>query len=127
MKRRLLIIFSAIFVLQAYLFAGGNNVPEVIINSLKNGDATELSKHFNNTIELTINGNEQIYSKTQAELILKNFFKENPPSEVKVLHQSGKEAWYAILSMKSGEKSYRITLLIKEKDSKNLIHQLRIE
>ncbi|MBP9187366.1 MAG: DUF4783 domain-containing protein, partial [Bacteroidia bacterium] len=44
-----------------------------IINALKGANVKEVSKFFNNTVELTINDNEGVYSKQQAEMMVKNF------------------------------------------------------
>ena len=41
-----------------------------IVNALKNTNAKEVSKLLNSTVELTINDNEGVYSKQQAEIIL---------------------------------------------------------
>lgn len=103
-------------------------IPDQIISSFNKGDAASLSQYFNQTIELTYFEKEEIYSKTQAEIILRDFFSKNPPKEFKILHEGGKEASkYAIGQYISGSKTYRITFLLKTINSKIFIHQLRIE
>lgn len=108
--------------------ASGNEVPEKIVTAFRTGNASELAAFFNSTIELTVNNKEEIYSKTQAEIILKDFFASNPPSSFTLLHQGGKEtSKYAIGSLKSGTSNFRITFLLKSVNSNVFIHQLRIE
>lgn len=103
-------------------------VPEVIINAIKTGNAKELAKFFNQNIELVILTEENVYSKTQAELILKDFFSKNTPSEFTILHQGGKEgAQYAIGSVKTSSGNFRIYFLLKYKNDQPFIHQLKIE
>ena len=48
-------------------------------NALRTGDSRQLSSYFGPTIDLTIGLREDVYSKAQAELILKDFFTKNPP------------------------------------------------
>jgi hypothetical protein len=106
----------------------GNEIPEKIVTAFRTGNASELAAFFNSTLELTVNNKEEIYSKTQAEIILKDFFTSNPPSSFTILHQGGKESSkYAIGSLKSGPNNFRITFLLKSVNSDVFIHQLRIE
>lgn len=109
-------------------FGFSNEIPENIITSFNSGDASGLSKYFNETIELTFLEKEDIYSKTQAEIILRDFFIKNPPRQFVILHEGGKESSkYAIGKYTSKSKTYRITFLLKTINSKVFIHQLRIE
>ncbi len=104
------------------------DIPEGIISAISKGSATNLAKYFNVNVELTINNNEEIYSKEQAELILKDFFSKNTPTSFDVLHKGGKEgSRYAIGNLVTSNGTFRITILVKIKDSQPYIHQLRIE
>ncbi len=122
----LLLILIASFTL---LSAGGiSQTGNEITTALKKGDHKLLSKYFNNNIELVLPGHENIFSKSQAELILKDFFIKNPPKSFTVQHSGGPDdAKYSIGLYKSGEKSYRIYYLLKKSDRGSFIHLLRIE
>lgn len=125
------ILFSLLIAL--FSFSGVQNpalpeVPEKIIIALKSGNATELAKYFNSNIEIAILDNEDVYSSSQAEQILKKFFAKNKPSDFKVVHEGGKEgAKYVIGSLDTNTGTYRVYLLLKEKEGKVSIHTLRIE
>ncbi|MBI5218452.1 MAG: DUF4783 domain-containing protein [Bacteroidia bacterium] len=104
------------------------NIPEEIVTAIKTGNAKELAKFFNQNIELVIQNQEDVYSKAQAELIIKDFFSKNTPSDFTILHQGGKEgARYAIGSVKTANGNFRIYFLLKMKNYQPLIHQLKIE
>ncbi|MBA7529672.1 hypothetical protein ES705_21870 [subsurface metagenome] len=108
--------------------AFSGEIPEQIIAAFNAGDASKLSQYFHKTIELTFFKKEEIYSKTQAEIILRDFFAKNPPKQFKILHEGGKESSkYAIGRYISNSDTYRITFLLKTIDSRVFIHQLRIE
>ena len=125
MKKALWLIIYLFITTQA---GYSSEIPEQIISSFNSGDAAKLSKYFNQTIELTFFEKEEIYSKTQAEIILRDFFTKNPPKQFKILHEGGKEASkYAIGQYISNSKTYRITFLLKTINSNVFIHQLRIE
>lgn len=119
----LIVIF---FSISLHSYAG--DIPSAIISAFGTGNSTAISSYFGQTVELTLFDQEEIYSKTQAQIILKNFFNENAPVSFKIIHQGGKESSkYAIGSLKTSNKSYRITLLLKSNGSDINIHQLRIE
>jgi len=99
-----------------------------MIEALKTGNTAQLSSFFNTSIELAIAGQEDIYSSQQAELIVKNFFAKHVPSNFVVLHKGGKEgSQYAIGNLTTSTGNYRVTLLVKLRDNKPYIHQLRFE
>lgn len=105
-----------------------DEIPSAIVEALKSGNVAHLSKFFNSSIELAIPGQEDIYSSQQAELIVKNFFIKHVPNNFVILHKGGKEgAQYAIGNLSTSTGNYRVTMLIKMKDSKPFIHQLRFE
>ncbi len=105
-----------------------NDIPDGIINAIKAGNASELAKYFNNNIELALSDIDDMYSKNQAELIIKDFFKKHPPTGFNILHKGGKEtSRYAIGNLSTSNGKFRVTILIKVKEDISLINQLRIE
>jgi hypothetical protein len=104
------------------------SIPEAVILAFRAGNAEELSKHFYNNIELILLENEDVYSKVQAEQILKKFFADHRPSAFNIIHEGGKEtSRYAIGSLTTSSGNFRVSFLIKNQDGTLLIHQLRIE
>jgi len=104
------------------------DLPEPIANALKNGSATELAKYFNVNVDLTLLDKQDIYSKTQAESLLKDFFIKNIPSNFRVIHQGGKEdSQYVVGKLTTSTGSYRVSMLLKGQGKSILIHQFRIE
>lgn len=104
------------------------SIPDGVITSLKTGNAKELGKFFNTNIELVVLDKEDVYSKTQAEAILKDFFTQNPVSGFSVIHQGGKDgAQYAIGNLTTSKGTFRVYVYVKEVNQKPVISQLRIE
>ena len=128
MKIKMKKYITGIALLCITMLAHAGDLPGEIVNAISSGNAVALSKYFNNTVELTIFDKEGVYSNTQAEMILKDFFTQYPPAQFKILHQGGKESSkYAIGSLTSKGKTYRITLFFKSEGSQVLIHQFRVE
>ncbi|MCB2197626.1 MAG: DUF4783 domain-containing protein [Bacteroidetes bacterium] len=122
----LIIVFSFVFSSGATNYS--DEVPRDIAIAFKVGNAEELAKYFNNTIELIILDTEDVYSKIQAQQIIDNFFAEHYPKSFEFIHQGGKgESKFAIGKLVTFNGTFRVTLLIKDKNEQPLIHQLRIE
>jgi len=118
-----------IFLLVVYSTGyGQEKVPEGITLAFKAGNSAELSKFFNEQIELVLLDKEDLYSSKQAEQIMKQFFTEHRPTSFRIIFEGGKEtSRYAIGTLTTGTDEYRIYFLIKNENAKPLIHQLRIE
>jgi hypothetical protein len=108
--------------------ASAIDIPQEVITGFSQGKAELVAKYFVPNIEMTIDNKENIYSSTQAEIILKDFFKKNIPQSFSIIHEGGKaESKYVIGSLKTALGSYRITILLKQENGKTFIHQLRVE
>lgn len=124
--KKTLVITLFLFSFFSISFAG--DIPEKIVSAFATGNSSQLSEFFNSSIELTLLEKEEIYSKTQAEMILRDFFAKHPPSKFTIIHKGGKDnSRYAIGDLISGTDTYRITFLLKIDGDKVFIHQLRIE
>tara|TARA_R110001592_G_scaffold6096_1_gene33092 strand:- start:987 stop:1370 length:384 start_codon:yes stop_codon:yes gene_type:complete len=100
-----------------------------IVNALKTGNATELSKFMEASIDLSIPENEGVFSKTQSTIILKTFFFKNKPSDFKVLNSGDAKnnTHYAIGNLETVKGQFRVYILYKEINGKSTIVELRIE
>ena len=117
-----------VFLLLSLFFVSFIGVPEDINKALKEGDFGFLKENMNETVELVILEKENVYSKTQAEQILKNFFNSHKPIGFEVLHNGGSDkSKYYIGTLKTERKAFRVYYLLKVKNDKTLIYQLRIE
>ena len=103
-------------------------IPGGISIALKAGNAAELSKYMNTTIELLLLDKEDFYKKNVAETILKDFFAEYHAKDFTIRHQGAKnDAQYAIGNLKTEKGDFRVYFLLKKVDQELLIHQIRIE
>lgn len=124
--KTLLTIF--IVLLTNFFVEAQTELPTSISNALKNGNAVELTKSFNINVDLTILDKQDIYSKTQAESLLKDFFTKNIPTNFTIIHRGGREdAQYYVGKLTTSTGNYRISILIKGQAKTALIHQFRIE
>lgn len=106
------------------------DIYENIANAIRSGNAEQISMYFNTNVDLTIGNKEEVYSKAQAEQILKDFFAKNTPRSFTLIHQglSKEGAKYAIgnLTTQQGN-NYRTYFFIKQSGRSEYIQELRFE
>jgi len=119
-----LLIFSSM----SFTIQEQAKIPGGISIAIKAGNAAELSKYMNSTIELLLLDKEDFYKKSVAETILKDFFKVYQTKDFTIRHQGAKnDAQYAIGNLKTEKGDFRVYFLLKKVDQELLIHQIRIE
>lgn len=94
--------------------------------ALQAGSSKELINFCNKTVEIKINSESSNYSKTQAEVILKEFFLKNPPKEFNYIHQgsSPEGLKYTIGRYTYEGGAFRVVMFIKKIGDKYLIDTL---
>lgn len=100
-----------------------------IINAFKSGNAGKIAVYFGDNVDLSISGNTNLYSKSQATQILQHFFSEHAPKEFKIIHKgNSKTSEYFIGQLVAAEgKEYRVTLNVKSENNTRTITSLTIE
>ena len=104
-----------------------------IVDSLsalfKSANSKEISKNFSPSVELTINEEEDVYSKAQAEQILREFFTKNPPSSSAVVHliNTNPNYRFGVLALGTKNGKFRVAVTLKKTANTFFITELRIE
>jgi len=126
---KLLLLFISILAGLLLIATPSVGQEEVIDNArlaLKTGSSKELAKYFNKMVELNIDGEKSNYSKTQAEFVLRDFFKKFPPTDFQYIHQGASREGlkYAIGRYTYPNGSFRVYMLVKKFDDSYLIDTL---
>ena len=126
-----LLIISALFFALWSLTAEAQEqprIPEGIFIAIRAGNAAELSKYLNSTVELSLIKEEDFYRKNVAETILRDFFNEYKAKSFTIRHQGSRnDAQYAIGNLVTEKGNFRVYFLLKTVGREQLIHQIRIE
>ncbi len=90
--------------------------------AIKKGDANMLATYFDQNLELVIDSENVDFSKintTHAKLILKSFFKKNPPIDFQYEYQGATTSIrYCTGSYKSAKEKYWVYIIIKNRNAK---------
>ncbi len=104
-------------------------VSDDLVMAFKKGNSTEIASYFGTSVDLSIPGNEGVFSKIQAKLILKTFFLKNKPSDFSVVHNgdSKNNSHYSIGNLTTNKGTFRTYILYKEVNKKITVLELKIE
>lgn len=102
---------------------------EDVVSSIKSGDASSLSRYLDNTVEINISGKSSSYSKSQAEIILKDFFSKNQVKTFELIHQGegGGGSRFGIGNMGTSGGAYRTSFFLQKKGGSMVLNELRFE
>lgn len=106
------------------------DISQEIATCIRTGNAKELAKHFGTNIDLTLAGKEDMYSKAQAEQIMRGFFQKNPPLQFRLTHQpagSGASQYGIGTYQSTQHKQFRIYFVIRRIGNQEFLQQLSIE
>jgi hypothetical protein len=94
--------------------------------AIKAGNVDELSKYFNQNLDVTIEGNLKPYSKPQAVFAIGEFFKSHTPTDFTIVHSGASEGGlqYVIGKYVSNKEPYTVLIRVKETNKTKLIHEI---
>lgn len=104
-------------------------VIEDVVNNIRAGNVPGVAKYFDNSVTITINGTQSIYSKTQAEMVLKDFFIRNQVKDfdVKQSGTAGTTSRFAIGNLATSNGTYQLYVVMKQKDVNFMLQEIRFE
>lgn len=109
----------ALLVVWAIALSQPASAQSEVINSvrsaIKAGSSKELSRYLGDMVSLEIEGVQSNYSKTQAEFVMRDFFRKYQPTDFQYVHQGASEGGlkYAIGRYSYEGGSFRVVLRSK--------------
>ncbi len=106
------------------LFSFAASIDEVV-SAIKLGDAPKISKYFDNMVEISINEKSHSYSKSQAEMVLRDFFSNKGVKTFKVAHRGNThDSEYCVGSLTTESGDFRTTIFMKVRGDRKVINSL---
>jgi len=103
---------------------------EKIANAISNGDAKELASFFDEDVEMTVLDEINLYSKSEGQAAVSDFFAENPPKKYTQVHQGasqGAGGQYCIGVLETSAQKYRVMIYLEKVGEAFLIKELKFE
>lgn len=124
---KLLTLFSLIALVAFSSFKTFDGIDEVV-GALRSGNVSELAKYIDDSVDITLPDKSDSYSKSQATMILRDFFSNNGIKGFEVKHKgdnAGSQFCIGTLNTNSG--SYRTTIFMKTKNGKQVLKEIRFQ
>lgn len=123
--KQIFTLVAATLLLSSFVFFSGM---DEVVNGIRTGNAAMISKNFDNTVEITISDKGNTYSKSQAEMVLKDFFTSNPVKSFEIVHKGENGgSQYCIGNLSTRGSTFRTTVYMKQKGDKQLLQEIRFE
>ncbi|RZJ64077.1 MAG: DUF4783 domain-containing protein [Flavobacterium sp.] len=121
------ILFFITSLLPSVLFQG--DLVNDILPYFKTGNAKDIAKNFAPSVELGILSDSDVYSKAQAEQILRDFFSKHIPMNATVVHVIDTNPNYqvGIIAVATKTGKFRSTISYKKTSGVFYITEIRIE
>ena len=124
-------IFTSLLIASALIlssFGQSNKSIDEVIGALRSGNANELSRYFDDNVEVTLPVKSDSYSKAQAQLILKDFFANNDVRGFELKHKGDSPGGhYCIGTLQTKSGNFRAHVFMKSKGDKELVKELRFQ
>lgn len=120
----------AFLLLSINCFAAVTDIYDELADAIRAGDAHHIAGYFDAKVNLALSNQEDVYSKAQAELLIKDFFSKNPSKSFTLVHKgSSKEgSLFAVGTLTcTNSKTFRVSIVMKSVKGANTIQELRFE
>ncbi len=124
--KQLLFFLLLVPVLGAWTQAGIADISR----ALGSGQADQLGRYFDASVELSVLEAESVYNKGTAVAEVKKFFAQNPPKSFSQVHQGtskGSDAQYLIGHLTTNNGVFRVYLYMKVVNGNYVIQELRFD
>jgi hypothetical protein len=123
------LLYALLLLLTPFISHGEGDPIDKTAELIRSANIEELSKSFAPAIQVTIMDDENICSGAQAKILLGNFFKQNPPRSVKILHriQSNPNYRFAVIILTTSNEVFRTSFSLKKTGDKFEMTEIRIE
>ncbi|MEO5997912.1 MAG: DUF4783 domain-containing protein [Chitinophagaceae bacterium] len=125
---------SAVFllILSTILFSSFGSIDTLemddVVVALKSGNASQLSKYFDSRVDIGLPDKSDNYSRTQGEMVIKDFFGSNGVRNFELKYKSEKGgANYCVGTLQTRNGNYRTTLFMRQKGDRQYLQDISFQ
>jgi len=101
---------------------------DAVVTAIRTGNVTRLSPFFDSRVDISLPDKSDTYSRTQAEMVIGDFFSNNTVQNFKVTQQGESGGTFfctGLLVTLSG--NFRTTMFFKQKGDKHYLQEIRFQ
>ncbi|HMF70509.1 MAG TPA: DUF4783 domain-containing protein [Flavitalea sp.] len=97
-----------------------------VATAMRSGNAAQVAKYFDSRVDLSFPDKSDNYSKTQAEMILKDFFATNQVKGFLIKHKGENKdgSQFCIGLLQTKTRDYRIRFYLKKKGELQFLQEI---
>jgi hypothetical protein len=101
---------------------------DAVVSAIRTGNVNQLSPYFDARVDISLPDKSDTYSKTQAEMVIGDFFNTNGVENFKITQQgeSGGTTYCAGL-LQTHEGNFRTTIFFKQRGGKHFLEEIRFQ
>ncbi len=108
-------------------FKPSYNIDEVV-TAIKAGNASELARYFDERVDISLPDKSDTYSKTQAEMIMKDFFNNKGVVGFELKHKGEQGgAQFCVGELKTRQGNFRTHLFMRQRGDRQLLQEIRFQ
>lgn len=124
--------YLALFLAAVLVCGSAYAQPQVddVYRTLNAGEIASVVKYLDKVVDITINDDQSTYSKSQAEMVLRNFFSRHTILSFAIKHKgnaASDNTTFLIGELRTARGTFRVYLGFKQKDKQFLLKQLKFE
>ncbi|WP_375585113.1 DUF4783 domain-containing protein [Cyclobacterium xiamenense] len=91
--------------------------------AMQQGSSKELSKYLDSRVEISFDNSKHDFSRSQAEIVLRDFFKDQPSQgfDLQQVGQTSETVSYLIGTYRSTGNSFRVLIRRKKNDQQSFL------
>jgi hypothetical protein len=101
---------------------------DAVVTAIRTGNVTRLSPFFDSRVDISLPDKSDTYSRTQAEMVIGDFFNNNSVQNFKITQQGESGGTFfctGLLITRSG--NFRTTMFFKQKGDKHYLQDIRFQ
>jgi hypothetical protein len=101
---------------------------DAVVSAIRTGNVTRLSPFFDARVDISLPDKSDTYSRTQAEMVIGDFFNNNTVQNFKITQQGESGGTFfctGLLITRSG--NFRTTMFFKQKGDKHYLQEIRFQ
>jgi hypothetical protein len=100
-----------------------------VVTAMRSGNANQLSRYFDNRVDISMPGKSDNYSKSQAEMILKDFFASNKVKNFQIKHRGENKdgSLFCVGTLQTSNGNYRTKFFMKQKGEQQVVQEMGFE
>lgn len=108
-----------------YSHSGRSYTIEDVVDAMNAGNASELSNYFDKIVEITLHDKTHSYSRSQAEVILKDFFSFHDVRAFRIVHKGSENGGeFCIGNLETGHGQFSTTIFMKTRAQQQVLGEI---